>query len=284
MPILGFHCHGLVDFEESIVANSLQHGEFYNLPEEELPLLREWIDEHKLRVSVHCPLTQVPWYPQPPTWAFLCDADESKRELNFRMITDTLEKARGFPTSHVVAHFPSPSSTNGASEMTLSGQEAIAWQSANRLSELSEKYDIPVHVEAFGPSPLLSVPFLRKVFVAFPSLRYCFDTGHMKLAMRRDGIDLYYFARELAPYIGSVHLWNARHAADYSNFRHIPVHPSQRPEQGWVDIEQVLQYIVPVSPTVTVILESGLSYPEALGGFDYRDGVKWVKELLAGLS
>ncbi len=171
-----------------------------------------------------------------------------------------------------------------ASGMGLEKMEGIAWQSAGRLAELSEKYHIPFHLEGFGPSPFLSTAFLKKVFIAFPSLRYCFDTGHMGLASRRDGIDLHQFARELTPYIGSVHLWNARHADDYLTYRHIPVHPSQRTEQGWVDVEQVLRQIVPANPQVTIIFESGLGYPEALGGLDYRDGVKWVKELIAGLS
>ncbi len=34
-------------------------------------------------------------------------------------------------------------------------------------------------------------------------------------------------------------------------------------------------------PSCPVIFESCLSYPESLGGHDYRDGVKWVKGILA---
>jgi sugar phosphate isomerase/epimerase len=283
MPALGFHCHGLVDFEEAILSNRLQHGEFYNLPEEDLLPIKEKVAKHGLEVSVHCPLVRLSWYPKPPTWAFLCDVDEAKRELNFRMITDTLEKARGLPADHIVAHFPSPSTTD-ASGFSATEMEEIAWRSASRLAELSEKYKVSIHVEGFGPTPLLSVPFLQKVFAGFPPLRYCFDTGHMMLAMQRDGIDMYDFAQGLAPHVGSMHLWNTRHADDYQAFRHIPVHPSQRPEQGWVDIERVLRLVVPENPAVTVIFESGLRYPEALGGHDYRDGVKWVRDLLAGLS
>lgn len=199
------------------------------------------------------------------------------------MIVDTLEKSKDLPVSHVVAHFPSPSTTDasGVSEVEM---EDIAWKSAGRLAELGEKYRVSIHVEGFGPSPLLSVPFLRKVFAAFPPLRYCFDTGHMKVAMERDGMDMYSFAQGLATHVGSMHIWNTRHADDYRAYRHIPVHPSQRPEQGWVDIERVLRLVVPENPAVTIIFESGLRYPEALGGHDYREGIKWVRELIAGLS
>lgn len=283
MATLGFHCHGMVDFEASIVANNLRHGEFFNLPPAELPVLKQKVRQYKLEISIHCPLTQTPWYPDPPTWAFLCDLDGEKRELNFRLITDTLEKAKGLPTTHIVAHFPSPSTTplDGTSP---DRQEEIVWQSAGRLSDLSTKYGIPIHVEGFGPTPFLSVPFLTRVFTSFPRLRYCFDTGHMCISSQRDGFDIYRFAEGLAPFIGSLHLWNTRRVEDYNTYRHIPVHPGQKPEQGWVDIERILRETVPVNPSMVIIFESGLDYPEALGGFNYKDGVKWVKELVAGLS
>jgi len=36
-----------------------------------------------------------------------------------------------------------------------------------------------------------------------------------------------------------------------------------------------------VNPVCPVVFESSHWYPEALGDFDYRDGVTWVKELVA---
>ncbi len=47
-PTLGFHCHGMVDFEATIVANNLKHGEFYNLPPSEVPLLKDNIKQYGL--------------------------------------------------------------------------------------------------------------------------------------------------------------------------------------------------------------------------------------------
>ena len=132
-----------------------------------------------------------------------------------------------------------------------------------------------------GVSPFLNIDFLSPILREFTSLRYCLDSGHTHLAALSGGFDLYAFAEELLPYLGSVHLWNTRGRDDYLAFHHIPVHPSQSPEEGWLDIPRLLEMLKDSSSPI--IFESGHSYPEALGDYDYRDGVKWVKEL-AGTS
>ncbi len=72
MDKLGFHCHGLDHFEQVIIRNSLQRGEFYNFPPEELPMLKKKVFRYNLAVSIHSPLLKPSWYPDPPTWSFLC--------------------------------------------------------------------------------------------------------------------------------------------------------------------------------------------------------------------
>ena len=101
----------------------------------------------------------------------------------------------------------------------------------------------------------------------------------MKLASIELGFDLYEFAEGILPYLGSVHIWNLRTREDYERFHHIPVHPSQKAEDGWVDIERILK-ILSKKP-VPFIFESPYSYPEELGGYDYREGVEWVKGILS---
>jgi sugar phosphate isomerase/epimerase len=199
------------------------------------------------------------------------------------MVEETMAMAEEFGAEYVVVHFPAPSltSTSGFSSTEL---REIAWQSALRLAEMSERYGIPIHIEGFGPSPFLDLDFLIEVSQHLPCLEYCFDTGHMHIASQRDGFDLYQFAERLAPHIGSIHLWNNRSIEDYFTYLHIPVHPSQKPEEGWVDIARILQLILSNNDSCRIILESGFHYPEALGGHDFRDGVAWVKELLAEQS
>ena len=277
MNRLGFHCKALSHIQDRLLANGLQRGEFYNMPPGDTDDLQRLVKQYGLAASVHTPLVQSPWYPDPPTWAFLCDTDPDKRDLNFRLIEETLSLSQGW-AEYAVVHFPSPpvSQTNGTKEI-----RNIAEKSALKLAQLSHEYDVPIHIEGFGPSPLLSVDFLRQVLAQCPELRYCFDTGHMNLAAKRDGIDIFSFAREIAPYIGSMHLWNARSFDDYIRFRHIPAHPVQRPEQGWADIPRLVKTVMAQNDSCAIIMESNDSYPAELGNYDYRDGIAWLKQLIS---
>lgn len=276
---LGYHCNRLRHIQEHVLDLGLRRGEFYNLNPTDQPALKKLVQTHHLEVSVHCPLISLDWYPKPPTWAFLCDRDTERRQLNLRMAQDTLERAVELGAEHVVSHFPSPDSTGTA--IPYSEQRDIAWGSAQSLAELSQRFGIPIHVEGFGPSPLLEPEFLGQVFTQFSNLHYCFDSGHMSIAARRDGFDFFAFAQAMAPYLGSIHLWNTRGIDDYRTYRHIPVHPCQKPEDGWVDIPRLLSVLRSHRSEVPIILESASIYPPALGNYDFRDGVSWVKQLLA---
>jgi sugar phosphate isomerase/epimerase len=280
MSDLGFHCNRLHHIEEGILNNGLKRGEFYNFPEQALPALKRQIIDHDLAVSIHAPLLRPDWYPDPPTWSFLCDVDKENRNLTMKMIVGTMESADEFGAQYVVVHFPTPATdAAGESEAKLA---TIAWRSCDWLAELSERRKMPIHIEGVGASPFLNAESLSQMLSQYPVLRYCFDTGHMQLASQSAGFDLYAFAEQIASYAGSIHLWNTRNGDDYQAFRHIPVHPSQDPEQGWVDIARVLKIMGP--PSYPIIFESAHQYPEALGDYDYRDGVQWVKEILATSS
>ncbi len=279
MSNLGFHCNRLELFEDMILGNGLRRAEFYNLPVEDLPELRKLIDKHKLAWSIHAPLIQLDWYPRPPTWSFLCDEDSDKREL--KMIRLTVNHAEEFGAEYVVVHFPSPAS-HTPTENLDEKIKAIAWKSCDRLAELSVKRGVTIHAEGVGTTPLINVEFLTSVLEEYsPPLYYCFDTAHSYLAAQSNAFDLYEFEEALLPYLGSVHLWNIRGKDDYNAYRHIPVHPSQSADEGWVDIARILKILGYRGKSLPVIFESDRIYPESLGKYDYREGVKWVKGLLA---
>jgi sugar phosphate isomerase/epimerase len=275
---LGFHCNRLKYLDEAIIENGLSRGEFYNFSSEEVTGLRRALLSMNLARSIHAPLIRPDWYPDPPTWSFLCDVDRDSRNRTFRMITETLAHAEDIGAEYIVVHFPAPC-TDGAGK-SQAMLESIALKSCDELVELSLKRGIPIHIEGLGNSPYLTTGFLYQALSQYP-LRYCFDTGHMHLASQVNGFDLYEFAREISPFVGSIHLWNNRGRDDYLTFRHIPVHPSQDPRERWADIRKLLEILKPSCP---LIFESPLSYPEAVGNYDYRDGVKWVKEILATSS
>jgi len=271
---LGFHCNRIGNIETGIIANGLTRGEFFNLPPEDYETAKKEIIDKRLRLSIHSPLVKLDWYPNPPTWSFLCDVDKDSRNRTFKMITETLAYAEDIGADYIIVHFPIPS-TDGAGE-SESKLESIAWKSCDQLAELSVKHSVYIHIEGLANSPYLNNGFLSQTLTQYP-LRYCFDTGHMNLASKLNNFDLYEFAESIAPFVGSIHLWNNRDFEDYLTYRHIAVHPSQDPDEGWADIQRLLEILKPEYP---IIFESPLSYPEALGNYDYQDGVQWVKEIL----
>ena len=282
MSNLGFHCHEIDLLEELTVGNGLRRGEIYNLPPDDIPRLTRLVERHRLAWSIHCPLVQLDWYPRPPTWSFLCDVDRDKRDLTMRMVTLTVKQAAEYGADYVVAHFPSPASDSaGESDDDL---ESIAWSSCERLAELSLREGVPIHLEGVGQSSLITADFMKRALEEYANLRCCFDTAHANLASQYNGFDMYDFETELLPHLGSLHLWNTRDRNDYLTFRHVAVHPSQSPEDGWVDIPRVLELLGPKADSLPIVFESEPGYPEALGHYDYRDGVKWVKELLTTSS
>ena len=275
---LGFHCHSLKHIEFGVLGNSLKRGEFYNYPPEDVAELKKELLKKDLFRSIHAPLVKLDWYPNPPTWSFLCDIDEDSRNRTFRMVTEPLAHAEDIGAEYIIVHFPVPcTDSSGESESKL---ESIAWKSCDQLAELSVKRGVSIHIEGLANSPYLNNGFLTQALEQYP-LFYCFDTGHMNLASQASNFDLYEFAEEIATFVGSIHLWNNRGVDDYLTFRHIAVHPIQYPEEGWADIKRLLEIL---KPTYPIIFESPASYPEALGNHDYQDGVQWVKEILETLS
>lgn len=279
MSNLGFHCHNLEELDEVTTGNGLRRGEFYNLPREDVQRLRTMVASHGLHWSIHSPLVQLDWYPKPPTWSFLCDPDRDRRELTIRMVSFTLAQAEDLGAEYVVVHLPSPTAEDGGENLPVLRDTAM--RSCEHLAELSLRRSVPVHIEGVGQSPLIEAGFLTEVLEEFDPLRYCFDTAHAGLAARHNGFDVYEFEARILPYIGSVHLWNIRDRDDYLKYGHVPVHPGQSAGDGWVDIERALRILDNKRNSVPIIFESRPEYPEELGGYDYREGVQWVKELLA---
>ena len=188
MSHLGFHCHALDHFEEAILSNGLQRGEFYNFFPENIADLSRRIERHNVAASIHAPLVRIPWYPSPPTLSFLCDVDEQKRHLSLAMVEETMKAAEAFGAEYVVVHFP-VTPTTGVNGLGYAQLKAIAWDSACHLAEYSQRHRVPIHMEGFGPSPFSDGGFLERSGAPFPQpallLRHrahahCLSTGRLR--------------------------------------------------------------------------------------------------------
>ncbi len=279
MSLLGIHCNRLEHLTSRLLNLGISRGEFYNFVPDDLPVVKQFIREHDIVPSVHCPLRKAPWYPHPVTWSFLTsDVHHAERELSLHLVEQALQDAQDIGATYMVVHYPTPASDQ-AGEMPLDQQYAIAWDSARRLAEWSRSFGIPIHIEGFGPSPFLTPDFLREVLTTFPDLRYCFDTGHMHIAAQRDGFDCFDFLERMAPYLGSLHVWDTRGMDDYRAYHHLPVHPALKPADGWVDVARIVRTVRAVNPCAPFVLEYSGSFPAEFG-LDLVAGIEWLRDLV----
>jgi sugar phosphate isomerase/epimerase len=276
---LGFHCENPTEIRERVLANGLSYVELYNILVSDLPEMNRLITRHSLKVGVHCPLMVPDWYPYAPITSFLLgDVGEELKELTLRLITQTLHDSQRLCAEYVVVHFPKPAPPPQR-HPEAKPQKQIAWDSVAHLARLARQFQIRINIEGFGERPFLSGNYLTDVLDAFPELSYCFDTGHMHLAALRGVLDYFDFLEQLAPRIGSVHLWNTRGQQDYADYAHLPLHPSQQPGMGWVDICQTIRIIRDSNPDAVFIFEHGTRFPPPFE-MNYREGVSWVREML----
>jgi sugar phosphate isomerase/epimerase len=278
---LGFHCENPAEIRERVIANRLSYVELYNIQTSNVPEISRLLTRHGLKVGVHCPLILPDWYPYAPIASFLLgDAGAELKELTLRLIAQTLHDSQRLRAEYVVVHFPKPAPAPQGRSQWVPDRE-LAWDSVEQLAHLARQFQIRICIEGFGERPFLSADYLLDVLLAFPELSYCFDTGHMHLAALRGVFDYSSFLERLAPRIGSVHLWNTRGPQDYAQYSHLPVHPSQRSQTGWADIGQTIRVIREGNPDAVFIFEHGTRFPSAFD-MNYREGVSWVRELLAG--
>lgn len=281
MISLGHHCNRTEHLSTIVTANGLDRVEVYNLDPDSRPTFRTWLRDTGCRLSVHAPLYRKEWYPWPPTWSFLHDADPDRRNLSLRLVRETIAESGDLGAEFVVVHFPTPLGGHPGEPASVRERAMdAAWQ----MNRWAEEAGTDVAIEGFGPNPLLEPGFLTEVCTTFPRLGYCWDSGHMHYHALRDGFDYEGMATALLPHIRSLQLWSSQTEEQYRANGHVPVHPRLGPADGWVDIDLTLRVLAPALPTAPVILEAPPRFPDSLGELDYREGIQWIRSLLGDIS
>lgn len=278
-PLLGQNIPNAGLLTAKLPELGLQRAELFIIEESDFGEVKSAARQYGLTYSIHAPVPRPRNYPFPVTWTFLNYADPRRREMFFGLVESSIKAAKELNAQYVVVHFPGPITE----ECRLVGEEAlanIAEHSANRLADLSESSGVPIHIEGFGPSPFFTLDFVNGVFREHPHLKYCFDVAHNHLAEQRGDIDYFAFLDAILPSLGSVHLWQARDVNDYVSYRHMPIHPAQTPEEGWVDVARVIRTVRVARPDVPYVMEYPGWFPTPWTHLDYRDGVTWLSDLI----
>lgn len=247
---------------------------FYD--EEELPGVMDFAMREGLSYGFHDPLPRLP----DDDYPFLTGPDDEQRWRTLDSMYRTLQTAVTYGAQYVIGHIPS---VIWEPEPALSEEEIIslAHRSCEQLTLWSEEAGIPFVLENVGPNPyFFQVDAFIEVMEAHPALGFCLDIGHLHLMSIYAGLDSLQFATKLAPYTWIIHVYNATPEM-YRKYHHVPAHPSQRRVDGWADVPAILNCVLGDSAAnLTLVFEYSPQYP-AEESF-VREGIDWVKELVAG--
>lgn len=257
-------------------ANAIHEGlgrlELFDLAPEWLPLLRESLARSDRPFSIHAPLCRRPEFPHPAVAVFFLSPDSARREESFAHVEATLAQAKEWGGEYVVTHLNWVEDTEDEAEASRLAQAA-----AERLSGLAERHGVPLHIECGGyAGGFHGAEQFAALPGRLPGLGLCLDMGHLWLIARARRRSFYRDLEVLAPHARSMHLWNTRDFAHYQRHHHVPVHPSQRPEDGWIDLERALGLVLDRNPDCALIFEYTWSPSEEEW---VREGMAWVASL-----
>lgn len=254
-------------------ANSVHEGvgrfEIFDFAPERLPALRETVTGDRRPFSIHSPLSRRRGRLEPAHAVFFLSPDPARRESSFVLVEETLAEAKEWGAEYVVAHMNWVDDSEDASEA-----RRLAVGAARRLSQLSERYGVELHVECGGYSGAFHHPDQFGALAReFPALGLCLDIGHLWLIAESRGRSFFRDLETLAPHARSLHLWNAKDMAHYRRHHHVPLHPSQRPSDGWIDVERALAVVLERRPDCRLIFE--YTWPSSEEEW-VREGMSWV--------
>ncbi|HMM76520.1 MAG TPA: sugar phosphate isomerase/epimerase [Gammaproteobacteria bacterium] len=262
---------------EGLLHRGLGGVELFDFPAQAAAALRSELDaltrEGHTRLSFHSPMPRPSYFRHDGVCCFFLHEDAALRDLSFRVLEETLAHARAWGAAYVVTHLTYGKTDTADRDCAL----RLARAACLRLADLSERYAMPIDIEFAAYSSAFAAPedFLAAM-LGQPQLGICLDTGHAALGARIRQRTYLDDIRKLAPRARSMHLWNTRGPEDARHRGHVPLHPRQTPEQGWIDMEETLRIVLAHNPRISVVFE----YPVAHVTAEIREGYDWIAGLV----
>ena len=263
---------------ESLVHRGRGHVEFFDLSEAELrgldALLEPLAAEGCERFSFHAPIVRPFDFPHRAVACFFLCEDAALRERSFELLAESLAEARRWGASHVVTHLTyGPGDCRDPLRAT-----ALARTACERMGEMSAAEGVRLDVEFAAYSDGFHCAETFVDVVAAAGLGVCLDVGHVYLGARRRGREYLADVALLAPLARSLHLWNTRgRAGEGGGNGHVPLHPSQHPREGWIDLEAVFRLLADRMGRIDLVFE----YPVSCVTPEIAEGYAWAVGLAA---
>ena len=251
--------------------------------------LRHVLAERWPEFSAHAPLIFPEWFPEWPLAASLVDLNVDRREHGLRLMEHSIDLAADLGAKYVVLHLqrtvrlldehlPPEADTDAALDLAIGGAE--------RLARRAARYGLPVHLENMIANPLFCLPeHYEALLDAVPEVGLCLDVGHFWIDGAKFGFDPLQSAAHLARRIWSLHVYANQVGSDFEFnemrerglLRKFPLHPDQRPADGWMDVPALLRSVLSVHPMCYVTHEVYRSLDTDPGRT--AEGLAWIEEV-----
>ncbi|AFS77300.1 hypothetical protein Curi_c02200 [Gottschalkia acidurici 9a] len=226
---------------------------------------------HPIRVSYHAPV----FHQVDPTLTYYLNSNFRLREATFEILEINLKMAQSLPTDYVIIHFTSNSMNENITDHEL---RHFANKSAERIDMLSRQYELPIYLEYTSYNNRFDKPEdFVEVVKDYDNLGICLDIGHLYMVCQTYGLDYFTELEKLLPYTKVMYLWNVTSKECMQEYGYIPVHPSQKSEDGWIDIEETLNLALNYNKDIYIIFEPNFEYK---GEKYFEEGINWVNEII----
>lgn len=272
-PQLGISIHGVgTEYVRKAGFKRVQLCQKFSKSEDVTSLLKLAI-EQDIKISYHAPV----FHQADPTATYYLSNNERLRDATFEILDINLRMAQCLPADYVVIHFTSKTMLNETYESKEQVMN-LAQESLKRLDELSEKYGVKINLEYASFEEHFSDPkdWLNLIKLSY-HVRLCLDLGQLYKDCKNKDYDFYEKLRELLPYTRVVHIWNMKEIGDWEEKGYIPVHPSQDPADGWIDIQKAVNIIKEENRDIPIIFEPNFTYR---GEEYFSEGIDWVNHLM----
>lgn len=259
---------------ESLLHRGVGMVEFFDLSEGELanlqPLIDQFAQEGRDRFSFHAPIARPQEFPYSGVTCFYLSEDDDLRELSFDILGRSLAAAAEWGAEYVVTHL----SYGPTDSKDPDRADELAQSACRRMAEMSANAEIPLDLEfaAYTDSFNRAERFAQ-IIEPWDELGICLDVGHAFVGAAIRERDFYSDLDALLPKVRSAHLWNSLGAEHTALYGHTPLHPSQRPAEGWIDIEAVLDKLLIKDNSVNLVFE----YPIDRVTEKIQEGYDWVE-------
>lgn len=253
----------------------LNRYEVFDFQENRLGKLKTFFDEKKLPFSFHVPFFRPSYFPYIGVTTFFLNEDPDRRSLSFKLINSTMHYAKGWKADFVVTHLTwKEDSKNRRKTLKLAINTGL------KFCDLSDKFNLPINVEFGGYSGFFHEPVQFVDFVKdHPLLGICIDIGHTSLISGVRDRDFFKDIEIMAPYTKSIHVWNTKGLDHCRKYNHVPVHPSQKTVEGWIDIKKTLEIILSHNKNCDIVFEYNQSYYDKIPE-EVKEGMEWVREIV----